>query len=436
MRSAAAALALGLLLIASGCGTSSAATQTSSGTDAASLVPASALAYVSADANLDSQQWQVLTDVFGPLPSKLDYKNDIHPALGDRVNLAVLGIDNGKPEAVALVQPTDEAKLSALAKKFDQGSEHYTVEQIGGWSVVADSAEAFQSVRNADSGSSLADTANFKSAMSQVGDTGFATVYASGSGVQQLPAKLQALVRVAGSPRWVAASITADKTALQIKARAAGGTSPAAYRPTLLHDVPSGAILAVSFKDVNQLLARVQSEPLLRTSLPPFVTALRSVGGEGVLYLLPGTLIPVVTLEVHPSDPVGCGNGASRSRREGREHAAAACRTAWEGRSPHQRSSRHQSRQWVDHRRSVVQGCARRSRCPRQGHMAGVRRHPTARTAPAGTCLADRERTGKAGDDRKARQVPDARRIRRPLRLDEQRRGQAHLPLKLAGRSV
>ena len=303
MRSAAAALALGLLLVASGCGSSSAATRTSSGTDAASLVPASALAYVSADANLDSQQWQVLTDVFGPLPSKLDYKNDIHPALGDRVNLAVLGIDNGEPEAVALVRPTDEAKLTALAKKFDQGSEHYTVEQIGGWSVVADSAEAFQAVRNADSGSSLADSANFKTAMSQVGDTGFATVYASGSGVQQLPAKVQALVRVAGSPRWIAAGITADNTALQIKARAAGGTSPAAYQPSLLHDVPSGAILAISFKDVNQLLARVQSEPLLRTSLPPFVTGLRSIGGEGVLYLLPGTLIPVVTLEVHPSDP-------------------------------------------------------------------------------------------------------------------------------------
>src|SRR4051812_8769439 len=303
MRSAFAALALGLLLVAPGCGSSSAATQTSSSTEAASLVPASALAYVSADANLDSEQWQVLTDVFGPLPSKLDYKNDIHPALGDRVNIAVLGVDKGEPDAVALVKPTDEAKLSALAKKFDQGSEHYTVEQIGGWSVVADSAEAFQSVRNADSGSSLADSANFKSAMSQVGDAGFATVYASGSGVQQLPAKLQALVRVAGSPRWVAAGITADKAALQLEARAAGGTSPAAYRPALLHDVPSGAILAVSFKDLNQLLARVQSEPLLRTSLPPFVAALRSVGGEGVLYLLPGTLIPVVTLEVRSSDP-------------------------------------------------------------------------------------------------------------------------------------
>ncbi len=304
MRSAAAALAaLVLLLVAAGCGSSSAAIQTSSGTDAASLVPASALAYVSADANLDSTQWQVVTDLFGPVPSKLDYKNDIKPALGDRVNLAVLGIDSGKPEAIALVKLTDEAKLSALAKKFDNGSEHYTVEQIGGWSVVADSAEAFQAVRNADSGSSLADSADFKSAMSQVGDSGFATAYASGSGVQQLPAKLQALVRVAGSPRWVAAGITADKSALQVKARAAGGTSPAAYKPALLHDVPSGAILAVSFKDVNQLLARVQSEPMLRTSLPPFVAALRSLSGEGVLYLLPGTLLPVVTLEVHPGDP-------------------------------------------------------------------------------------------------------------------------------------
>ncbi|MBA3734885.1 MAG: hypothetical protein H0W90_06770 [Actinobacteria bacterium] len=305
MRSAAAALAaLVLLLVAAGCGSSSAATRTSSGSDAASFVPPSALAYVSADANLDSQQWQVVTDLFGPLPSTLDYKNEIKPALGDRVNLAVLGIDSGKPEAIALVKPADQAKLRSLAKKFDQGSEHYTVEQIGGWSVVADSAEAFQAVRNADSGSSLADSAEFKSAMSQVGDSGFATAYASGAGLQQLSAKLQALVRVAGSPRWVAAGIWADKSALQIKARAAGGTSPPPYRPALLHDVPSGAILAVSFKNVNQLLARIQSEPLLRGSMPPFVTGLRSLTGEGVLYLLPGVLLPVMTLEVHPSDPV------------------------------------------------------------------------------------------------------------------------------------
>ena len=210
MRAAAAALALGLLLVAAGCGNSTAATGTSSGTDAASLVPASALAYVSADANLDSESWQVITDLLGPIGTDADYKRDIKPALGERVNLAVLGVENGKPEAIAIVKPTDVGKLQALAKRFDQGSEHYTVESIGGWSVVGDSAASFQAVRDANTGGSLADDADFKSAMSQVGDSTFATAYASGAGVGQLPAKLRALVRVAGSPRWVAAGITAD----------------------------------------------------------------------------------------------------------------------------------------------------------------------------------------------------------------------------------
>jgi hypothetical protein len=303
MRAALAALALGLVLVAAGCGSSTAATDPSSGTDAATLVPATALAYVSADANLDSQSWQVLTDLVGPLDSKLDYQRDVQPALGDRVNLAVLGVDNGKPEAVAIVKPADAAKLQALAKKFDRGTEHYTVEQIGGWSVVADSADAFGAVRDAATGNSLADSGDFKSAMSQVGDSEFATAYASGAGAAQLPAKLRALVRVAGSPRWVAAGLTVDKSALHVDARAAGASTPAAYKPALLRDVPSGAILAVSFKDVNQLLARIQAEPTLRTALPPFVNGLRSLRGEGVLYLLPGTLLPVITLEVQSPDP-------------------------------------------------------------------------------------------------------------------------------------
>jgi len=54
---------------------------------------------------------------------------------------------------------------------------------------------------------------------------------------------------------------------------------------------------------VNQLLTRIQAEPTLRASIPPFVAGLRSLGGEGVLYLLQGTLLPVVTLEVQPADP-------------------------------------------------------------------------------------------------------------------------------------
>src|SRR5437867_12767996 len=136
----AAALAAVFLLVAAGCGSSTAATDQLGG-DAAQLVPPSALAFVSADTNLDSAQWGTVKDLFGPikLPKGLDYQRDVKPALGDEVNLAVLGIDNGKPDAIAIVKPDDKARLDKLAAMFDQGNEHYTVQQIDGWSVVADS---------------------------------------------------------------------------------------------------------------------------------------------------------------------------------------------------------------------------------------------------------------------------------------------------------
>src|SRR3989454_1582343 len=321
MRAAlAAALATGFLLVAAGCGSSTAAPG-SSGHDAAALVPPTALAFVSVDTNLDSSQWKAVDDLTGALASlqkglsehKLDLDRDVRPALGDELGLAVLGVENGKPEVIALTQPKDESRLSALAARFDQGSEPYTVQQIGGWSVVADSAQSFQAARDASSGRSLADLADFKTAMSQLSGNALATAYAAGAGAAQLPSKLAALVRVAGSPRWAAAKLAADKNGVQLDVRAAAAPSPP-YKPTLLRDVPSGAIAAVSFKDVNQLLARLASEPALATSLKSVESAtglrvadLRALTGEGVFSVSPGTLIPVVTLELQPRNPDAAG---------------------------------------------------------------------------------------------------------------------------------
>jgi hypothetical protein len=297
MRAAVAAvLAACSLLVAAGCGSSTAATGQSRG-DAADLVPPSALAFVSADANLDSAQWRTVTDLFGPieLPKKLDYQRDVEPAVGDELNLAVLGVDNGKPEAVAIVKSKDEAKLRSLAAQFDEGSEHYTVQDIAGWSVVADSAANFQAVRDASTGTSLADTAEFKQTVSQLGG-GLAFAYANGAVVKNLRANLRSLV---GRPQWLAARVNAGKDDVRLDVHAIGAGKAAAYKPTLLRDVPSGAALAVSFKNVNELLARIQSQPALRSALPPLAD-LKGVTGEGVLYVVPGTLVPVVTLEVRP----------------------------------------------------------------------------------------------------------------------------------------
>jgi hypothetical protein len=299
MRAAvAAALGAAFLLVAVGCGNSNAAT-VGVGGDAAQLVPPSALAYVSADARLDSQGWKTLAGIY-PIAIDREVARDLPAAVGDELNLAVLSVDSGKPEVVAIARSKDEAKLRSLAARFDQGNEHYTVEDIAGWAVVADSAANFQAVRTASSGTSLADTEEFKQAVSQLGGSELAFAYANGAIVGKLKDNLRSVV---GTPRWLTARVVAGKDEVRLDVQATGGHEAAVYKPTLLADVPSGAALAVSFKNVDELIARIQSEPTLRNALPPFVTQLKGITGEGVLYVVPGALLPVVTLELRPQDP-------------------------------------------------------------------------------------------------------------------------------------
>ena len=285
----AAALTACSLLVATGCGSSSAASG-GPGLDAAALVPPSALAFVSADANLDSQGWKTLTKVY-PIALDSNIAKDFPSAVGDELNLAVLGVEQGKPDVVALVKSKDKSKLQSLATRLDQGNEHYTVQDIAGWQVVADSAASFQAVRAASGGPSLADAQEFKQAAAQLDSDALAFAYANGAVVEKLQANLRALI---GTPRWLAARLVAGKNDLRLDVRAAGGKAPAVYKPTLLRDAPSGSALAVSFKNLNEL----------KTLLPmSFLPELKGIAGEGVLYVSPASLLPVVTLELRPPDP-------------------------------------------------------------------------------------------------------------------------------------
>jgi hypothetical protein len=318
MRAAVAALGVSLALVAVGCAGAGAGTAPngSLGRDAAKLVPPDALAFVSVNTKVDSDQWKTVESLTGGLAMlraelrkhQLDFDRDVRPALGDEVDLAVLGVRNGKPEVIALARPTDEAKLRALAAKFDSGSEHYTVERIGDWSVVADSKESFDAVRRAESGRSLADTANFQAAEGQAGGDALVTAYADSTALQQLPGRLGALVRAGGSPRWVAVRAAADGNAVRLELQAGSQQSaPAVYRPSLLGEVPSGALLAVSFKDVQLGLKRLASLRGLKglggslgLPLAGLAPALR---GEGVFYVVQGTILPTFVLEVDSPNP-------------------------------------------------------------------------------------------------------------------------------------
>jgi hypothetical protein len=56
----------------------------------------------------------------------------------------------------------------------------------------------------------------------------------------------------------------------------------------------------------------LKADPTLQAMLPSYLDSVSSLGGEGVLYLLPGTLLPVVTLELKASRPDAAAKALSR----------------------------------------------------------------------------------------------------------------------------
>lgn len=316
-----------LVLSTAACGGAAASSSTTPGVDAVHLVPPGALAFVSADTNLDSEQWQRVDDLTRGLPQRdrlvrmvraslskqgLDVDRDVRPALGPEVNLAVLGVDNGEPEAVALVQPEDQAKLQKLASLYDKGGDHYTVETIGDWSVVADSEEAFDAVRVAKAGTSLADRPGYQAASALLGGDALARVYVDGGAVPKLAPKLAGPAQALGNPAWAAAAVTAEDDAVRVRV-AADRTSaaPAAYTPRLLRDVPAGASLAISFRGLGPLLSRLSADPTfapvakqlssyLGVGVPELAGLLR---GEGVLYARAAGAFPALALELETQNP-------------------------------------------------------------------------------------------------------------------------------------
>ena len=243
-----------LLLVLAGCGSAASQTSSTLGSDAASLVPSNAEAFVDVDTHFDSQQWQALADLAGP---KLDLAR-LKAAAGDALSLAVL--QDGTP--VAFAKTHDEAKLRRLATSFDKGGEHYTVQSISGWSVVADSQQAFAQVKATGSGKSLADNASFRAAEATLNGNSLATAFLNGQELKEL-----------GQAKWFAARVTGDANALQLDVHAESLTpAPGVYKPMLLRDVPSGARTVAEIPAAALSPSRI-STSRLRSCTAPTVTS-------------------------------------------------------------------------------------------------------------------------------------------------------------------
>src|SRR5207248_3205521 len=129
---AAAALAV-LAFVGAGCGGGSKSGGTGS-SGAASIVPASAPVYISIDTSLNSDQWKSLDSLLDKFPgkaklltqlrqsfesdSKVSWKDDVKPALGPEVDVAVLDLESGS-DVVGLLQPKDEDAFNRVVKKVN-----------------------------------------------------------------------------------------------------------------------------------------------------------------------------------------------------------------------------------------------------------------------------------------------------------------------------
>ncbi|MGH3049355.1 MAG: DUF3352 domain-containing protein [Gaiellaceae bacterium] len=304
-------------VLAAGCGGGSGTATPGATGAAASVAPASSVAFIALDTDLASSQWQTVNALLAKLPgastlltqlrqrleqkSSLSWANDVQPAVGSELDVAVLpAAANGKPEAVALVQPTDPAKFDALLAALGSGATRPVTAQVGGWTVIASTQAALDAVTSATShldGSSL-----YQAASAKLASDVLVTAYANGAEARRLVGALGGTPPSAPQLDWAAGDVVASSGGLRVDGfvSSASGTPTRPYDAALLQKIPSGQLLVADFQASRDATASTA------TPASPLLGALGKVadtlGGESALYVSPAALIPAVTLVTQSSD--------------------------------------------------------------------------------------------------------------------------------------
>lgn len=302
----------------------------------ASVVPASAVAYVTVDTDLSSSQWNAVDELLNRFPAKarlltmlrasfeedakVSWENDVKPALGDTLDVVVIDTGSG-PRPVFLVQPNDEGKFDSLVQKLNEsepGDDAVTGE-FEGWRLIADKQLEIDAFREAASGAKLADDQSFEDAISDLDDEALVKAYVDGKQLRgQLEQALGGLSggqdaqKALGELQTGAMQLVAQDEGFELSAIARGSMgddSLEQYTPELLDVVPAGALLVASFRGGTQS-AQMQAGlgPALGMApqLAPLLNGLKELGpllaNENALYVLSGFPIPEVTLIAQPQN--------------------------------------------------------------------------------------------------------------------------------------
>jgi hypothetical protein len=330
-----------LALLAAACGGSSTSTSSSSGPGGSSVAPASASVFVSVDTDSGSAQWKQADAILNKFPGKdklialiekglrgkgLNYEQDIKPALGDEVDVVVLGFEQGSRDLVALTQPKDDARFKALLAKLDANDPSKTVTgDYKGWTLVSDKQAAIDRFKTEAGKGALADDGTFKEAMANEPGDALAKAYVNGPALGQvlggLGGALGSCDGQAGASklRYVGASLVAESNGVKVHAalQSDGASKGSTYSSQLVSEIPSGALLVLSFHGSPQSSLGIQDalqsckngqagqplqglEQLLGLKLSDLGALFKK---ESALYVRSGSPIPEVTFVSQQDDP-------------------------------------------------------------------------------------------------------------------------------------
>ncbi len=326
-----------------GCGAKNDAPSSSlpSGAD---FAPASSVLYVTGTTDPSSDQWQKADALFSHFPGRakllasfkkdlakdgLTWEGDVKPALGDDLNLVLLSYKDADHNYVFFTKPHDEAKLTKVLDSGKPG-DRQVHREIDGWTVFADNEKSLDNFAAAHAnGNSLSDDDAFKDAMNGMPDEAAVRGYLPGKPIsdeiQKEAAKnpgtqqFKGFSDSFGKLRYVAFSSAAEDEGVSVQAayESEETMDAASYRAELDSTLPAGALLYVSFGDLQQnfdqaLKNAKEQSPQLGQQLNQFQQALGFsleddvlplFSKEGALAVYAGMQsVPVVTLALRVDD--------------------------------------------------------------------------------------------------------------------------------------
>jgi uncharacterized protein DUF3352 len=295
---------------------------------------------VALNSDLGSGQWQQADDLSKKFPGRskalaqitqaftkqgVDYEQDVKPALGPEVDVAV--VSGARETSFALLtKPDNAAKFKQLIAKLnandtDPAAKPAVFREVDGWYAVSQSQAQIDAVLKDTGGQALSEDSTFKEALGKLPGEALVTAFLDG---RQLNDLIRRQSQKSGSPfdpssvgldklEFVAASTSAENDGIRLHGAANGvDITGGNFSSKLLDGVPGDALAFLDFRGsgTTEQLKKLQSNPTVAQALQQiqsglgvsFDDILALLHNEVALYVRPGAGIPEVTLALETKD--------------------------------------------------------------------------------------------------------------------------------------